>query len=187
LKSFAIIAASLALGCGGASGPNFSVAPEPRTALVGDQIHLTATTYVDLNGDLEWEVEEPYGGGLRNSQGAGTVYFAPEVAGTYHVALRAVRADGRKLKESFAIQVLPILAVEPASAQVSPGGAVTFTLAVKGLSRNSVKWSVDEPGGGEIDQDGRYLAPARSGTFHVTAVSTLDPQTSARATVVVGG
>jgi hypothetical protein len=187
LRCCSTLVVCLALACGGANGPSFNVAPETRTAVVGDQLHLTASANVDLNGDLEWEVEEPYGGGLRNSQGETTVYFAPETAGTYHVTLRAVRADGRKLKETFAIQVLPILVVEPASAQVAQGGTLTFAVSVKGLGRNTVKWSVDEPGGGEIDQDGRYLAPARAGTYHVTAVSTLDPQASARATVVVNG
>ena len=45
---------------------------------------------------------------------------------------------------------------------------------------------MDEPDGGEVDQDGRYQAPARPGTYNVSAASTLDPLASARATVVVG-
>jgi hypothetical protein len=49
-----------------------------------------------------------------------------------------------------------------------------------------VTWQVDETNGGEIGEDGRYLPPIKAGTYHVTAVSTLDPQVSARATVVVG-
>jgi hypothetical protein len=50
-----------------------------------------------------------------------------------------------------------------------------------------VKWSVDEADGGEIDQGGRYQAPDKAGSYHVTAVSASDPQVSARATVTVGG
>jgi len=175
----------LLLGCGGASAPSFNVAPDSRTVLVGDQLALSASSNEDLAGDLAWEVEEPYGGGLRNSQGPNTVYFAPEAAGTYHLVLRADRADGHKLKQTLEVQVLPVIKVEPASAQVAPGGSVAFTAAVRGLGRNTVKWSVDEPGGGEISEDGRYQPPAKPGTYHVTAVSTLDPQASARATVVV--
>ena len=83
--------------------------------------------------------------------------------------------------------MLPMFTVEPATAQVGQGGSVTFTLTVKGISRNAVKWTVDEPNGGEISEDGRYLPPPRAGTYHVTAASTLDPQVTSRATVVVGG
>jgi hypothetical protein len=181
------LACLLLLGCGGASAPSFNVAPEPRTVVVGDQLSLSASANEDLAGDLAWEVEEPYGGGLRNSQGSTTVYFAPESAGTYHLVLRADRADGHKLKQSVEILMLPVIKVEPASIQVALGGSVAFTADVKGLGRNTVKWTVDEPGGGEISEDGRYQPPAKPGTYHVTAVSTLDPQISARATVVVAG
>ncbi len=187
LPIFPALALCFLLGCGGASAPSFSVAPEPRTVVVGDQLALSASPNADLAGDLEWEVEEPFGGGLRNSLGQSTVYFAPEAAGSYHLTLRATRADGRKLKQSVEIRVLPIVTLEPASAQVAQGGAVSFSITIKGLGRNTVKWSVDEPGGGEISEEGRYLPPAKAGTYHVSAVSTLDPQVSARATVVVGG
>lgn len=181
------LAVSFLLGCGGATPPSFSVAPESRTVVVGDHLPMTATANVDLTGELEWEVEEVYGGGLRNSVGAHTVYFAPEAAGTYHVVLRATRADGHKLKQAVEIRVLPLFTVDPPSAQVAPGGTVVFSTAVRGLGRGAVKWSVDEPGGGEISEDGRYQAPAKAGTYHVSAVSSVDPQVSARATVVVGG
>ncbi len=187
LTGFSALVMVLLLGCGGgAAGPSVSVAPEPRTVVVGDQLALSATPSVDLAGDLEWQVEEPFGGGLRNSVGNSTVYFAPEGAGTYHLTLRAATADGHKLKQTVEVRVLPILSVEPLTAQTGLNGSVAFTLTLKGLPRNSVKWTVDEPDGGEVDQDGRYQAPARPGTYHVSAASTLDPLASARATVVVG-
>jgi hypothetical protein len=183
---FSTLALILLLGCGGGAADSvLSVSPE-RTVLVGDQLALSAFSTVDLAGEPEWEVQETFGGGLRNSVGGSTVYFAPEAAGTYHLTLRAALMDGRKAKQTVAIQVLPIMTLEPASAQVAPGGSVGFTLTSKGLARNPVKWTVEEEGGGEIDQDGRYQAPARAGTYHVTA-SAGDPQVSARATVAVGG
>ncbi len=179
-------AALLLLHCGGgAAGGGFTVEPEPRTVAVGEQLPLTAWPAQDLAGDLEWEVQEPYGGGLRNSVGPATVYFAPPAAGTYHLVLRGDRTDGRHLKQAIEIQVLPVPSVEPASAQVVPGGTVTFTAVMKGLPRNTVTWAVEEANGGEIAEDGRYQAPSRPGTYHVTAVSTLDPQATARAAVVV--
>ena len=179
--------ALLLLHCGGgAANSGFTVEPEPRTVLVGEQLPLAARATADVVGDLEWEVQEPYGGGLRNSVGESTVYFAPAAAGSYHLALRAARADGRQVKQLVEIQVLPVTSVEPASTQVRPGGSVTFSATMKGLARNTVTWGVEEANGGEIGEDGRYLAPAKPGTYHVTAVSTLDPQAAARATVVVG-
>ena len=77
------------------------------------------------------------------------VYFAPEGAGTYHLTLRAATADGHKLKQTVEVRVLPILSVEPLTAQTGLNGSVAFTLTLKGLPRNSVKWTVDEPDGGE--------------------------------------
>jgi hypothetical protein len=176
----------LALGCG--AGPDsapFTVEPEVPAVAVGDQLVLLARPNVDLSGDLEWEVQELYGGGLLNSQGPTITYLAPEAAGTYHLLLRAPRRDGRNLKQTIEVRVLATPSLEPGNPRVAPGGAVQFTAHMKGLPRNTARWSVEEGNGGEIGEDGRYLAPARTGTYHVLAVSTLDPTVSARGTVVV--
>jgi hypothetical protein len=174
------------LGCGGgADRGTFTVAPEAPAVAVGDQLALAARPGVDLASDMEWEVQEPYGGGLRNSQGDHTVYFAPPAAGTYHLVLHGVKPDGRRLRQVVEVRVLALPSLEPAQAQVPQGGAVTFTATMKGLPRNTVTWQVEEAGGGEITPEGRYTAPAKAGTYHVAAVSTLDPTVSARATVVV--
>lgn len=174
------------LGCGGgADQSNLAVEPESPVVAVGDQLALAARPEVDLASDLEWEVLEPYGGGLRNSQGDRTVYFAPPAAGAYHVVIHGVKPNGRRLRREVLIRVLPLPAVEPASAQLAPGASMTFTATMKGLPRNTVTWQVEEPGGGEVTPEGRYTAPARPGTYHVSAVSTLDPTVGARATVVV--
>lgn len=176
---------ALAPGCGGAQDTGLSVEPEPRVVAVGDQLPLTAHPGMDLSGDLEWEVAEPYGGGLRNSQGLETVYFAPGAAGTYHLVLRALRNDGRRLKQTVEIRVLPLPTLDPSSVEAAPNETVSFAASMKGMGRNTVTWAVEEAGGGEISEDGRYRAPARPGTYHVIATSTLDPAVVARATVVV--
>jgi hypothetical protein len=180
------LALACVLGCGGGQeGSSFDVQPEPRVVAVGDQLGLTASPNVDLAGDLEWEVEEPYGGGLRNTQGYSTVYYAPTGAGTFHLTLRGVRTDGKRVKQTLEIRVLPLATLEPSSVQVRPEGTVAFTATMKGLGHSSVTWKVEEPGGGECSDDGRYQAPSRPGTYHVDAISTLDPTVIARATVVV--
>ncbi len=46
-------------------------------------------------------------------------------------------------------------------------------------------WSVVEPGGGTIDSQGRYVAPARSGTFTVKAALKTDATKAGTASVVV--
>ena len=172
---------------GGSSSASFNVDPDPAAVTVGDRLNLSAHPAAELTGDVEWELDDPYSGGLRNSQGNSTVYFAPEKAGTYHLTLRANGSDGRRMKETVVLQVLPVPSVDPASTAVAPGGGVDFSASMKGLARNTVKWSVDEPEGGMISETGHYQAPTRTGTYHVTATSTLDPTASARATVVVGG
>jgi hypothetical protein len=67
-----------------------------------------------------------------------------------------------------------VLAVDPAVTAVAPGEAVAFAAAVTG-SDEPVVWEVVEPGGGSVDERGRYTAPAEEGTFHVRAwVGSLD-------------
>ena len=152
---------------------------------VGDQVALAARPGVDLAADMEWEVQEQYGGGLRNSQGEHTVYFAPPAAGTYHLILHGVKPDGRRLRQVVEVRVLALPSLDPAEIRLAPGGSATFTATMKGLARNTVTWQVEETGGGEITPEGRYTAPPKGGTYHVTATSTLDPTVGARATVVV--
>jgi hypothetical protein len=181
-----VLALPSLLACGGgADQSSFAVAPESRVVAVGDQLSLTAQPSVDLASDVEWEVQETYGGGLRNSQGEHTVYFAPPAAGTYHLILHGVKPDGRRLRQVVEIKVLALPAVEPGTVQLAPGGTAAFTATMKGLARNTVTWQVEEAGGGEIASDGRYTAPSKPGTYHVAATSTLDPSAVARATVVV--
>ena len=176
----------LALGCGGGTEvPTFTVEPETPVVMVGDQMQIVARPNVETSGDLEWEVQELYGGGLLRSQGEVVTYLAPEAAGTYHLILRAPRRNGRALKQTVEVRVLALTSVEPGNARLAPGAALVFRARMKGLPGNQVRWSVEEANGGDIGEDGRYVAPSRPGTYHVLAVSTVDPAASARATVVV--
>src|SRR5512142_2820488 len=74
------------------------------------------------------------------------------------------------------------LAVQPASADVSPGDTVVFSATQDGAPGALVSWSVVEPNGGTVTTGGTYVAPAAEGTYTVVASGTSG---SARATVVV--
>ena len=176
--------ASLACG-GGMDHSSFTVEPDAPVVAAGEQIHLSVRPNLDLAGEVEWEILEPYGGGLLRSQGPTVTYVAPEAAGTYHLVLRAPRLDGRPLKQTIAVRVVGSSTLEPGNVRVPPGGSVAFTAHFRGLAKGAVRWSVQEPGGGELTEEGRYTAPNQRGTYHVTATSTVDPTVSAQATVVV--
>jgi hypothetical protein len=62
-----------------------------------------------------------------------------------------------------------VVETSPVETVVGPGKSVRFTAQVTGSADTSVTWSVDETGGGTIDSNGLYTAPAAEGTFHVTA------------------
>ncbi|HTP27796.1 MAG TPA: hypothetical protein VMK12_19365 [Anaeromyxobacteraceae bacterium] len=75
--------------------------------------------------------------------------------------------------------------VTPAAADVQPLGLVSFDASVSGAATTAVQWSVSETGGGGIDSNGLYIAPATVGTFHVIARSVADSSASATSTVAV--
>ena len=82
-------------------------------------------------------------------------------------------------------------AVSPGALVVSPGASaipvrrtITFTATRNGTPA-PVSWSVQEPGGGQIDSAGKYTAPPTAGTYHVVATDSTAAGASAIATVTV--
>ncbi len=61
---------------------------------------------------------------------------------------------------------------------------MTFTAARDGAPV-AVRWSVQEPAGGDITDSGEYRAPSAPGTFHVVATDTTNPALAATAAVTV--
>lgn len=72
------------------------------------------------------------------------------------------------------------VAIEPGTAKVGVLRSATFR-----ATEGEVTWSVQEPGGGTIDERGRYISPTTPGTFHVVATSKADPSQRSTATVDV--
>ena len=175
-----------ALACGGGRNDRpLLVEPATPSVRVGDTLVLTAAAD-DEAGDLDWEVQEAYGGGLLQSHGPRTTYVPPEAAGAYHLVLRSQAPGGHARKQVVEIRVLPDPVLEPAASHVPAAGTVQFRVHMKGLARDAATWSVEEADGGEITQDGRYTAPRRPGVYHVIATATGDPAASARTPVTVG-
>jgi hypothetical protein len=77
------------------------------------------------------------------------------------------------------------VAVVPAGAALVASESIPFSATVSNTSDEDVTWSVDEPGGGEIDGSGMYSAPATPGEYTVRAKSHADPSKSGQAKVRV--
>jgi len=78
------------------------------------------------------------------------------------------------------------ITVAPGSAQVIPGGSVTFSASVTGTADTGILWSVQEgPAGGSVTDSGAYTAPTVAGTYHVVATSHADATRQEVATVTV--
>ncbi len=63
------------------------------------------------------------------------------------------------------------VSVAPDTARLAPGQGTQFAAVVTGTADEAVRWYVDEVGGGSIDENGVYTAPAAAGSYHVRAVS----------------
>lgn len=79
-----------------------------------------------------------------------------------------------------------VVQVQPPSAQVGPGGSVSFAAVVTGTAVTTVTWSIQEgAAGGNVSAAGAYTAPGAAGTYHVVATSQADATKSAAAIVTV--
>jgi hypothetical protein len=135
---------------------------------------------------VTWSVQEQ-GGGTVDASGK---YVAPNVTGTFHVVATSVADSSQSGTAAVTVGTAPVIsvAVTPAAASTTSGGALTFTATVQGTTGNqskAVTWSVQESGGGTVDASGHYRAPSGTGTFHVVAASAADPSKRGVATVSV--
>jgi hypothetical protein len=77
------------------------------------------------------------------------------------------------------------VSVDPGSASLVAGQATQFNAVVTGTADVLVTWQVEEVGGGTVDQNGLYTAPAAAGSYHVRAVSHFQPDVFGVAAVAV--
>jgi hypothetical protein len=178
-------ALALLLACGPGAGSGLGTEPAAPSVAVGERLEITFTSDEPLKGEPEWELPGLHAGGLLATRGRTVTYIAPETAGAHRLVVRAQRADGSPARLITTVQVLPQTRLEPPSSTLKGGSTLHFATRIKGLPRGTVTWKVEDPEGGAITPEGFYTAPARPGTYRVTATSTEDPAVVLSAVVTV--
>lgn len=79
-----------------------------------------------------------------------------------------------------------VVKISPDIQKLKPLERVRFTAEVEGTEDKGVIWSVLDPDGGNIDDNGLYQAPSAPGTYEIGAVSTADGESKTSAFVIVG-
>lgn len=79
-----------------------------------------------------------------------------------------------------------VVKISPDIQKLKPLERVRFTAEVEGTEDKGVIWSVIDPDGGNIDDNGLYQAPSAPGTYEIGAVSTADSESKTSAFVIVG-
>ena len=135
---------------------------------------------------VDYSVQEGANGGTISSSG---VYKADNHVGPFHILAASPSYPAIHVSASVFITYSSgiTVTVSPPTANIFRGGVQAFTAVVGNSINQSVKWSVVETGGGSIDQQGNYTAPAVAGVYHVKAVSLVDPSSSGEAAVNVQG
>jgi len=182
-----------AWGCGGGSAspspltasppPLISVAVTPNTVAVfaGATQSFTAAVTGTTNAAVTWSVQES-GGGTIDSAG---LYTAPQNStGIFHV-VAASQVNPASVGIAAVTVPLSQIAISPAAVTLPPDGTQTFTAAVTGIANTRVTWTVQETGGGLINDAGFYTAPNPAGFYHVIATIAEETTVSASATVTV--
>lgn len=78
-----------------------------------------------------------------------------------------------------------VIRISPDIQKVKPLERVRFMAEVSGTEDKSVTWTVNDPEGGSIDDNGLYQAPSEEGTYEVVARSNADGETRTSAFVLV--
>ena len=177
LSSILVVFAFAALSaCGGGSSkstpPVIGVSVTPVTASVdgGATQQFTAAVSNSTNTAVTWTVT---GGGSIDINGLYTAPTTVPTAGTATVTATS-QADTTKSGTASANLVADAVTVLPTNAQIPASATMQFSATVTNVNQ-SVTWSVT--GGGSIDQNGNYTAPAAipaQATIMVTATSAAD-------------
>ncbi len=178
-------------GCGGgAQAPMLvvvTVTPHTASVLVGGTVAFAAVVNGAPVTGVAWSVQEAGGGSIDTSG----YYTAPSSTGTFHVVATSV-ADGTKHDTAIVAVTTTAssvaVSISPKTASTLTGGTLKFAATVTGVTAGqstAVTWSVQEAGGGTVDQQGNYAAPSSTGPYHVVVTSVADTSKKDTATVSV--
>ncbi len=104
---------------------------------------------------------------------AGEKTVAPPQTTTYTLTVR--NAGGQTAVSTVEVRVATVgVTVNPSAATVDVLSPLTLVAQVSGAVDAGVTWSVEETGGGSINEQGVYTAPATAGVYHVRATSNAD-------------
>lgn len=215
-REVALVVESMALaaslcGCGFSSGGSsippqnvsVTVSPQNTTVSLGRTVQFTGTVTGAGSDSVNWSVNGVAGGNsIVGTISATGLYTAPQtIPSNPSITVTATTQSAPQASGSATVKIQSGIAVSitPRSANVAPGGNVTFSAAVSGAgsASSAVNWSVvstNESGAslGEISPSGAdaavYTAPAippSQGSVSVVATSVADPSKTAAATVTI--
>ena len=157
------------------------ITPANPTVGSGGSVTFSAQVSGATDTSVTWSVQEGAAGGSITATG---VYTAPATPGTYTIVATSVADASRKA--TTLVRVEPVtISVTPSGLTVDQGAVVELSASVSGTHKEVV-WSVE--GGdanGTVTASGLYTAPAKEGTFTVTAASTADATKKGSATITV--
>lgn len=146
-------------------------APDP---VVAGSRGLHASVPDQPGSHYAWTVA---GGTLTGGQDRPVVSFDAGTGTTLVLTCRVVNAAGlghtARLELPLAARI--VLAADPKRVTLTAGARRTFGFTLQGGRTGKVVWSVLEAGGGRIDAEGRYQAPASPGSYTVQVAAKEDP------------
>ena len=184
------------LGIGGTEGQRF-FSPEISHGLGLGPVHVCLAAGWNINDDAPIVCGSPE---IFNEQGgevhaelaakvdvtkgtfvAGLRLIAPTSARHVRIHWTAVRDN----RESALDREQRRLFIRPDVCELEVRETRYFQAVFENVDDQRVRWSVKEPQGGEIDENGMYTAPNTVGVYEITAESTAHPELRASTYVVV--
>ncbi|MGA9519847.1 MAG: Ig-like domain-containing protein [Myxococcaceae bacterium] len=162
-----------------------SITPASASVEAGKTLQFSASVTGSANTEVRWSVEESNGGTI-----SATGLYTSAAEGVFHVVATS-KADAA-VSATSTVTVTPAqdgtisVSISPAVIVLDQGADKVFSASISGTPNREVNWSVT--GGaanGTIDEQGKYIAPNKAGTFEIKATSVADPSRSATASISV--
>lgn len=182
LAPIVLLVAGLACGGGGSrtsASEGIHLNQTGTRMATEDGFQFSATDDSGQAVSVAWTVVEGSAGGTVDAQG---YYTAPATPGTYHV--KASRGGTSLTATVQVVPGTPEIFINPGGPlHLATGASQLFRAPLNDLGDHAVAWSLS--GGGWLDPDGFFTAPATPGTCTITATSLADPTLQKTLQVVV--